>query len=541
MSVRVTRATLGAGVVLVFASVALAQPQRPVLVETVHPTADYIIASAVLSPIGQEDAAPAIQAAVDEVAAAGGGVVFLSAGPYRLERPITVREGVTLRGDWAPPGEALARECTLLMIYAGKGQEDEPAAITLERGSGLREAVVWHPEQDAENVTPYPWTIHTSLDKGGDNYTVHNVTLVNPYKGIGVGPEWNELHTIRNVYGAPLSVGVFVDTCTDIGRLCDIRFDPSIWADSGLPGAPETDAERSALARQLSETAVAFDMGRSDWEYLRGLHVRGYRAGLRVREGAQGTTNAQMYDCHFTECAVGLELTHLNGVGLMATGCAFSATGAPVLGAPTLANTAVQLSSCRLEGLGECKAALVAEGDATFTLQHCELTGWNQAGARASAGAVALYGCTVTGPGVGMDLGPHVRLARALGSRFECPEPIAAACDAWAVQRADGGMGFAAPAIQPYEPPPDPRPRTAALIHVSDFAASPNATDNTVQLQAALDAAGDAGGGTVYIPAGLYRCSGSLIVPSGVEVRGCFDVPHHTMSEIGRASCRERV
>ncbi|MEM7791633.1 MAG: S-layer protein, partial [Verrucomicrobiota bacterium] len=36
------------------------------------------------------------------------------------------------------------------------------------------------------------------------------------------------------------------------------------------------------------------------------------------------------------------------------------------------------------------------------------------------------------------------------------------------------------------------------------------------------------GGGTVFLPAGDYRLKGPLKVPSGVELRGVHDVPHHT-------------
>ena len=46
---------------------------------------------------------------------------------------------------------------------------------------------------------------------------------------------------------------------------------------------------------------------------------------------------------------------------------------------------------------------------------------------------------------------------------------------------------------------------------VVDVAADPTgATDATAALQAALDAAADAGGGTVHLPAGRYRCDGLL-------------------------------
>ncbi|MBN2309437.1 MAG: chitobiase/beta-hexosaminidase C-terminal domain-containing protein, partial [Candidatus Hydrogenedentes bacterium] len=65
---------------------------------------------------------------------------------------------------------------------------------------------------------------------------------------------------------------------------------------------------------------------------------------------------------------------------------------------------------------------------------------------------------------------------------------------------------------------------------VTDFGAGPGLDDNTEAFARALEAGRAKGGGTVYVPAGLYRFGGQFVVPSGVELRGCFDVPHHTVS-----------
>ena len=53
--------------------------------------------------------------------------------------------------------------------------------------------------------------------------------------------------------------------------------------------------------------------------------------------------------------------------------------------------------------------------------------------------------------------------------------------------------------------------------------------DDTQALQKALDRAGQDGGGIVFVPGGNYILRGTLSVPSGVELRGIHDVPHHTM------------
>ena len=73
-------------------------------------------------------------------------------------------------------------------------------------------------------------------------------------------------------------------------------------------------------------------------------------------------------------------------------------------------------------------------------------------------------------------------------------------------------------------------PAPGRLFRVEDFGASVTAKDNTAAFQRALDAAGEAGGGTVYAPAGFWRLDGTLTVPARVELRGSSDVPHHTFS-----------
>lgn len=55
------------------------------------------------------------------------------------------------------------------------------------------------------------------------------------------------------------------------------------------------------------------------------------------------------------------------------------------------------------------------------------------------------------------------------------------------------------------------------------------ATDDTVAFQRALDAAHNAGGGTVYAPPGRYLFRGNINIPEGVTLRGSYTcVPSHT-------------
>ena len=112
------------------------------------------------------------------------------------------------------------------------------------------------------------------------------MTLVNSYRGFKTGPEGNELHTLRNVYMTALDTGVFIDSCTDIGRVIDIDISPRWWVESGLPNSPKGGAAEEAVRGHIVGEATGIDMGRSDWEYLYGLHIEGYRRGLVIRQGA---------------------------------------------------------------------------------------------------------------------------------------------------------------------------------------------------------------------------------------------------------------
>ena len=128
----------------------------------------------------------------------------------------------------------------------------------------------------------YPYCL---VQTGGDNATFENLTLVNPYLGIRIGPRGNELHYVHNVYGTPLSVGLRYDMTTDIGRLENIHFSPDYWCQSGLPNAP---AAHGPLAAWLMTNGTAINMERSDWEYVAYVFLDGYHYGFLMTSGAGG-------------------------------------------------------------------------------------------------------------------------------------------------------------------------------------------------------------------------------------------------------------
>ena len=86
---------------------------------------------------GRKDSTESIQRALDDCERAEGGTVFLPAGRYRVEGRLFVRGGVALRGEWADPDKGGLGKGTILMAFAGRGEEKPDGAAPRACARGL--------------------------------------------------------------------------------------------------------------------------------------------------------------------------------------------------------------------------------------------------------------------------------------------------------------------------------------------------------------------------------------------------------------------
>lgn len=163
---------------------------------------------------GVSDATPALQRALD-AAQTKGPICFVPAGQYRLHGSLVVPPGVTLLGASGGVPHSEHPIGTVLFAYGGRGKEDGPPLVTLKSNAVIRNLTIHYPEQTLPGVVPYPWTIRGD----GELCQVIDITMTNPYQAVDFGTCWNELHLIRNVFACPLKTGVYIDQCTDIGRI----------------------------------------------------------------------------------------------------------------------------------------------------------------------------------------------------------------------------------------------------------------------------------------------------------------------------------
>ncbi len=263
---------------------------------------------------GTVDDTAAFQKAIDK-AAEKGGAVLVPAGRFKLGGSLQVKPGVAVKGV----GEAPMAIDPLIgsVLLATGGRDDEAASALFEMGhsSTVMGVTIWYPEQLPADIHPYPWTFHLS---GFDN-TVENVTLINSYNGIKVGPEPNVRHRIRSVYGCVLRRGLLVDNCTDIGRVENVQFHCHWWT------APSVGGDWKPVFDYMVANLEAFVFGKTDWEYAMNNFVFPAKIGWRFIKTDNGACNGQFTGNGADACETSVQVDEIQPMGLLITGGQFVA------------------------------------------------------------------------------------------------------------------------------------------------------------------------------------------------------------------------
>jgi hypothetical protein len=386
------------------------------------PALDVLDYGAVSDP--EKDSTPAFQKALD-AAGARGGTVRVPPGLYRLEDSLRVPTGVALEGSWQGPHHGAWKEGSTLLVLGGRGKESGPAAIEMAQSSAVRGFTVVYPEQTLESVQPYPWTVHGT----GMHLTVENVTLVNSYNGIAMGPERNELHLIRGVHGCVLRRGVLIDGCTDIGRIENVHFNPHYWVRAQYPGTsgvwrvrhPDGRTETRHPQWYMMEHLEAFIFGRTDWEYVLNTFVFGANVGYRFMRSKSGSANGNFLGIGADMCTTCLRVEASQPMGILVTNGEF--VGNPGCEA-AVEVTRGMLALSNSSFWGHQKRNVSLDGrSASVTMNQCIFLHWDREkrglpSVQATQGMLTLQGCSFLQDQPHISLGPGVRSAVILGNTF---------------------------------------------------------------------------------------------------------------------------
>ncbi|NLN76403.1 MAG: hypothetical protein GX139_08835 [Armatimonadetes bacterium] len=388
--------------------------------------ANDVVVSANVTSFGAKgdaktDDTKAFQAALDS-AAEKGGIVFVPAGTYLIAGTLNVPQGVTLRGVWESPHHADIGKGTLIYATGEAGKEDGTPLISLNQSSCIKGITIFYPDQDIDNVKAYPWTIRGS----GMHCSVIDVTLVNSYKGIDFGTNWNELHYVRNVFGCVLKVGIYINQTTDIGRIENVHFNPHSWQRADHPNAPKGKKWDTLLA-YLPENFIGFIIGKTDWEYMNNCFVIFPKIGYHFIRTANGDGNAVLTQCGSDICPVSVQVdASQSHAGIAFSNCQIMAT--VVVGPEN--NGPVKFSNCGFWPIETTDSQAIIEGGGNVTFSSCHFSGWANKNEKAPAisvksGSVIVNGCDFTAEGKNqIELGQSTRSAAIVGCRFAGGEKI---------------------------------------------------------------------------------------------------------------------
>jgi len=257
---------------------------------------------------GTTDDTGAIQSALD-TAASSGGRVYVPPGRYLVRGSLKIPPGVLLGGVYESPQWAEPLTGSVILATGGRDSEDAPALFEMGGSCAVRGVTVFYPEQKTTDIRPYAWTFHLQ----GNDSTVENVTLINSYNGIRIGPEPNVRHRIRSVVGCVLRRGIFVDRTTDIGRIENVQWHCHWWSSKRLNG------EWKPVHEFMWKNLEAFVFGRTDWEYVTNTFVFPVNIGYRFIRTPAGMCNGQFLGIGADEAQRCVSVEHIQGMGLLIT------------------------------------------------------------------------------------------------------------------------------------------------------------------------------------------------------------------------------
>jgi len=356
----------------------------------------------------QTDDTAAFQRALDAAAAASGGVVEAGVGAYLIKGHLDIPDNVTLNGVWTTPTAWSQYKGTTLLAVEGEGSEEGPPFISLGANSVLKGLTIFYPNQKPDAIKPYPWCI---AGRGGDNSSIVDCLIVNPYLGVDFGTRPSGRHYIRNLYGQPLRKGIFVDKCYDIGRIENVHFWP-FWNGDDKTGAVKFNHEQGE----------AFIFGRTDWEYVFDTFMWGYKIGYRFIQTEAGATNGNFLGigADANETCVLVEASQPYGI-LITNGEFVAFLGKEPVEVRVLpTNTGqVQFQNCAFWGPAHHIASTAGKGVVTFN--NCHFQHWAEGvpAIQASEGSLSVIGCTFSRESPQVELGEGVLSAVIMGNQVK--------------------------------------------------------------------------------------------------------------------------
>ncbi len=296
----------------------------PRIVQTKYETDDIVVADYIVTEApynadatGEKDATTAIQRALDAASSDGGGTVYMPAGKYLVTGDIMIPDFVTLRGDWQDPDSGNIKSMddygTLILAKVPSSDSRESGLFVIGGSAGVKGVTVYYPDQDINNVKPYPYTFY--IHGRGNGYhlqSVEDCTVINGYNGVAttiMGDTAHEMLTIDTLKGTFLHVGAELFNSADVGTSKNIWFSNSYWANAPAEINPPAKADIDAYTR---EGGIGMIIGDLEWTQFSNVRISDYMYGIHVVSGFRIQFAGAFYDLQIANTKVGVQVDNID-------------------------------------------------------------------------------------------------------------------------------------------------------------------------------------------------------------------------------------
>jgi hypothetical protein len=295
---------------------------------------------------GTTNDAPAIQAAINSLKGAGGGVVQFGPKTYRLASGIVI-DGVAVRLEGAGFAEGPSPGDGTWLSVDQTGFTPITFSGVYARGSVMRDIAVVQTQNTnfTAGWTPvnYDWFFRIQDCQGGVDFD--NIFLCAVTRGFYC---YNSGRTdFRRIRGQVFSSGIEVDAALDVPRISNLHFWPFWSADPNVMNYQQTQGD-----------ALVFK--RADGPFIDQAFALGYRSLFRFSQSASGwTTKFYINSAYADFCKYGVLIDSYGVDGMIANlttqGEAWAGSGSPLSNSSGILigadNCRVQIGNLRIDAV----------------------------------------------------------------------------------------------------------------------------------------------------------------------------------------------
>jgi hypothetical protein len=279
------------------------QPSFPTITTETHMPSRLVLYVATSAPYnaiadGATDNTTAIQSALNQASADGGGIVFLPPGKYKVMGDLTVPANVELKGS-ADNSTAPTGPGSTLEVYADKGNASGTPFLRLTAGSGIRGLTIDYPQQIATslpNVSVYPYAIQAM----GSNVYIVNIGVRGTYNGIDLFTYKCDNHYVDFLAGQVLNNAVRVGNGSVGGKIYNLQFNTIYYSNGSeskfgsWPNSPPAGSDNSMVYNFDYNNVDFLELGSCQGEILYNDFVYGAHHGLRLLSDGAGPSGTSL-------------------------------------------------------------------------------------------------------------------------------------------------------------------------------------------------------------------------------------------------------